>query len=326
MYRSELEFAVDLVAEASFLGGRVQADIVAAGDAATKQDRSPVTIADLAIQALINDQISNRFPDDALLAEEEAGVLTDDPELSERVLQLVRTNQPEQTLAGLATALDHGGRDRAARRWVLDPIDGTKGFLRGDQYAVALALVVDGVPVVGVLGCPNLPGRQGSVEDNRGCIFAAERGRGLTARTLNDTDEWPVTVDDIADPAEAIVCESVEAAHAAHSDQAEIARKLGITKPPVRIDSQCKYALVARGDASIYLRLPRQRDYREKAWDHAAGALVIEEAGGRVTDLGGRPLDFTQGRYLARHHGIVATSGRIHDEVLSACREVLGLA
>jgi 3'(2'), 5'-bisphosphate nucleotidase len=132
-------------------------------------------------------------------------------------------------------------------------------------------------------------------------------------------------VDTITDPVGAAFCESVEAAHAAHSVQAAIAARLGIRRPPVRIDSQCKYAVVARGEASIYLRLPSRTDYREKVWDHAAGALIIEAAGGRVSDLDGRPLDVSAGRFLARSHGIVATNGHLHAAVLAACREVLGL-
>jgi 3'(2'), 5'-bisphosphate nucleotidase len=132
-------------------------------------------------------------------------------------------------------------------------------------------------------------------------------------------------VDGLDEPSSSRFCESVEAAHAAHSHQARIASRLGITLPPVRIDSQCKYAVVARGGASIYLRLPRDSSYREKVWDHAAGALVIEEAGGRVSDLDDRRLDFSEGRFLARSHGIVATNGVLHARVLEACRSVLGL-
>ena len=66
------------------------------------------------------------------------------------------------------------------------------------------------------------------------------------------------------------------------------------------------------------MRLPTRADYREKIWDHAAGALIIEQAGGRVTDIDGNPLDFTQGRELKNNHGIVATNGPIHDAVLAA--------
>lgn len=115
-------------------------------------------------------------------------------------------------------------------------------------------------------------------------------------------------------------CESVVAAHAAHSVQGRIADRLGITADPYRIDSQCKYAVVARGEASIYLRLPRDTSYREKVWDHAAGALIVEEAGGRVTDLNGSPLDFSNGRLLGNHRGIVCTNRAIHDQVLDAAR------
>jgi 3'(2'), 5'-bisphosphate nucleotidase len=115
------------------------------------------------------------------------------------------------------------------------------------------------------------------------------------------------------------------AAHAAHSVQAAIAARLGISNPSFRIDSQCKYAVVARGEASIYLRLPRDTSYREKVWDHAAGALVLEEAGGRASDLDGKALDFSQGRLLGNHRGIVCTNGAIHDQVLAACRDELKL-
>jgi 3'(2'), 5'-bisphosphate nucleotidase len=126
-------------------------------------------------------------------------------------------------------------------------------------------------------------------------------------------------------PAEATFCESVESGHSSHDDAAVIAEKLGVTNPPYRIDSQCKYAAVARGDASIYLRLPTRADYEEKIWDHAAGWMVINEAGGRVTDVRGEPLDFSIGRTLKNNKGVVATNGKLHDQVIAVVREVLGM-
>jgi 3'(2'), 5'-bisphosphate nucleotidase len=90
------------------------------------------------------------------------------------------------------------------------------------------------------------------------------------------------------------------------------------------MDSQAKYAGLARGDASIYLRLPTRKDYQEKIWDHAAGLIVVEEAGGRVTDVRGAPLDFGRGGTLAGNSGVIATNGPIHDEVLAAVMKVLG--
>ena len=135
---------------------------------------------------------------------------------------------------------------------------------------------------------------------------------------LNGGAEKQIKVDDVSDPAQAVFCESVESAHAAHGDHAKISEMLGMTRPPFRMDSQCKYAAVARGDASIYLRMPSRKDYQECIWDHAAGAVIVEEAGGKVTDCDGKTLDFTAGRRLVNNRGIVATNGRIHDAVLAA--------
>ena len=133
-----------------------------------------------------------------------------------------------------------------------------------------------------------------------------------------------VTVADVHDAAAARFCESVESGHSDHSQSAEIARRLGITTEPFRIDSQCKYGAVARGDASIYLRLPTRADYTEKIWDHAAGKFVVEQAGGRVTDVDGRSLDFTHGARLSANRGVIATNGQIHDDVVAAVRATLG--
>jgi 3'(2'), 5'-bisphosphate nucleotidase len=83
---------------------------------------------------------------------------------------------------------------------------------------------------------------------------------------------------------------------------------------------------VARGDAAIYLRLPTRKDYVEKIWDHAAGWCVITEAGGAVSDVRGRPLDFSRGRGLLGNQGVVVTNGRLHARVLEAVQEVLGPA
>ena len=137
-------------------------------------------------------------------------------------------------------------------------------------------------------------------------------------------DPQPVRVAEPSAVARSRFCESVEAAHSDHDEAAEIARRLGITTEPYRIDSQCKYAAVARGDASIYLRLPTRAAYVEKIWDHAAGKLVVEQAGGVVTDVAGSSLDFSLGERLGANRGVVATSGRFHDEVIAAVQAVVG--
>ena len=321
MYDVERETARAIVAEVCRLTSRVQHEIASAGDAVTKGDRSPVTIADLAAQVLVSRRLSETFPGDALLAEEDSAALADEGAMQRRVLAQARLHIPGITPDEMIAALDRGSHDGGDRRyWVLDPIDGTKGFLRGDQYAIALALVESGRVVVGALGCPNLPDPASTTP---GSLFSAVLDGGASAHPVDNGSEHGVRVDGITDPAQAVVCESVVAAHAAHSVQAGIAHRLGITAAPYRIDSQCKYAVVARGEASIYLRLPRDTSYREKVWDHAAGSIVVTEAGGRVTDLNGEPLDFSQGRLLGNGRGIVCTNGAIHDQVLDACRAEL---
>ncbi len=324
MYETETEFARSLVAEACTLTRRVQKEIVANADSLTKGDRSPVTLADLTVQAVMGHRLAERYPGDAFLAEEESSSLDASPTMAEKVGALVRSVAPNLDENAIAAALDRGKHPGGSegRHWVLDPVDGTKGFLRGQQYAIALALVDCGNVVVGALGCPNLPA-PGERGNGDGWIFHATHSAGAWATPVASGDAFPARVDSIDDSSRAIVCESVEAAHAAHSVQAGIARRLGITAAPYRIDSQCKYAILARGEASIYLRLPRDESYREKVWDHAAGAIVIEEAGGRVSDLDGNPLDFSKGRKLATGRGIIATNGLLHEQVLDACRDEL---
>lgn len=323
MYEAEITAARELVAEACTLTRRVQDDVVANADSLTKGDRSPVTLADLTVQAVMGHRLAEVFPGDAFLAEEDSSSL-DAPGMADKVGSLARSAIDGIEDSQIAAALDRGNHPGGAegRHWVLDPVDGTKGFLRGQQYAIALALVDGGRVVVGALGCPNLPA-PGARGNGDGWIFHAARSTGSWATPCGGGETVAASVDTISDSSQAAFCESVEAAHAAHSVQAGIARRLGITSDPYRIDSQCKYAVLARGEASIYLRLPRDESYREKVWDHAAGAIVIESAGGRVSDLDGNPLDFSGGRRLTTGRGIIATNGVLHDQVLEACRDEL---
>ena len=324
---AELAAGVEAVRAASRVCRAVQQRLVTA-ETLEKKDKSPVTVADFASQAIVCQRLEARFPKDGVVGEEGSAELRegDQRELLDAVVREVAEEVSGQPAANDVLGWIDRGADPGSggRYWTLDPIDGTKGFLRGEQYAVALGLLIDGEVVLGVLGCPNLDDGQGG----RGALFAAVRGEGARALPLWDEagQGTPISVSRLASAAEARFCESVESAHSDQSESARIAARLGITREPYRIDSQCKYAAVARGDASIYLRMPTRADYREKIWDHAAGMLVVEAAGGRVTDANGLDLDFTRGRTLEDNRGIVATCGPIHDEVLAAVREVRGSA
>lgn len=90
-------------------------------------------------------------------------------------------------------------------------------------------------------------------------------------------------------------------------------------KQPLRVYSMVKYAAIACGNAEIFMKFARA-GYKEKIWDHAAGVLLVEEAGGVVTDAGGRPLNFSRGIYLeGLDRGIVACSGvKLHEAIIGA--------
>lgn len=328
-YQKELEVALAIVARASQLCARVQSKLVTE-DTLAKKDKSPVTVADFGAQALILDVLSQEFPDDGCVAEEDADALAsqDNAVLCDQVLSVVTEFAPQTTQTSMLNAIRRGAGagGGTGRFWTLDPIDGTKGFLRKEQYAVALALIEDGEVVLGVLGCPNLPLQPDCSEGAVGCLFYAVRGEGAFMRGLSaGAQATQVHVSTDADIAEACLCESVESGHTKHDTSADIANALGIVKSPVRMDSQCKYGALARGQASIYLRLPTRPGYVERIWDHAAGALIVTEAGGVVCDVNGKPLDFSQGRGLERNRGVIATTPAYASKVVETVSRSLDI-
>ena len=325
-YALETEVAVRAVREAARLTRAVQAEITP--EVLEKRDRSPVTLADFGSQALVCRALGAAFPRDPVIGEEESSDLTrpENAGMLSRLVAGVGRVVPGARDADVCAWLDRGSASSYSDRfWTLDPIDGTKGFLRKEQYAISLALVVGGETVIGALGCPNLalePGRP----ETRGVLFTAVRGEGATRRPLyGEGPAARIRVSGEGDPRRLRFCESVEKEHSSHGDAARIAERLEIDAEPVRLDSQAKYAVVARGEAEAYLRLPKSADYVEKIWDHAGGAIIVEEAGGCVTDVMGRPLDFTRGRTLEGNRGVVASNGALHEALLGAIHD-LGIA
>ena len=348
-YAKELQVAELAVQRATLLTKRVFHE--KAKGTTSKDDKSPVTIGDFGAQALIISAIRKNFPDDEIVGEEDADDLRQNEPLHSQIWELVQKAKldddaaeavlggPLKSVEDMLDAIDAGKSAGGAkgRIWALDPIDGTKGFLRGGQYAVCLALMVDGEVTVGVLGCPNLPvddtapldsgiGAGQNDEEGKGVLFSAVLGHGATSRPLSRAGlqpSQPISMKPLSDITQATFCESVEAGHSSHGDQAAIANKLGITKQSVRMDSQAKYASIARGAGDLYLRLPVSKTYQEKIWDHAAGVVIVGEAGGTVTDAFGKKLDFSIGRTLSANKGVVAAPKAIHAEVSKVVIQVL---
>jgi 3'(2'), 5'-bisphosphate nucleotidase len=347
-YQAEKQFAIAAVRRACQLTSTIFHKLLK-NETLTKEDKSPVTIGDFAVQAVISTMLHHAFPDDPIVGEENASDLRSDSgaSLRERIVGLANealtaelgpgdTKEwgigpgQERSTADLLDAIDRGHHPggRTGRMWTIDPIDGTKGFLRGEQYAVCLALIVDAQVKIGVIGCPNMPPIQvlsttGNPE-GKGCIFAAVRGHGAEQVSLSGTSNptIPLKIPHLS-PNELNLLESVEASHSSHPFNDRVSTLLGITRPPIRMDSQAKYGSLARGDGAVYLRMPTGVGYKEKIWDHAPGSLIIEEAGGAVTDSRGQMLDFGLGRTLGENYGVIAAGKHVHPHVLAAVQTAL---
>jgi 3'(2'), 5'-bisphosphate nucleotidase len=326
---AKIKFALEAVRRASRLVKLVQDEMVS--PALTKDDRSPVTVADFASQALVACLLGEAYPDDPLVGEEDSRFLRQSPQTLEQVTGFVRRFIPSATPEAVCGWIDRGAGSPARRFWTLDPIDGTKGFLRGDQYAVALALVEEGAVQLGLLGCPRL-GRGGTesrpfVPDygGAGSLAVAALAQGTWCTPLDGPARFErLRVSRQADPARARLLRSFESGHTDLGKIDQLIQALGIRAEPVGMDSQVKYAVLAAGQGELLLRLlsPSQPDYREKIWDQAAGSLILEEAGGTITDLDGVPLDFTAGRTLAHNRGVLASNGLLHAAALQALRRL----
>ncbi len=313
--------AIHAVVKASALCRKIRMDLMG-GESIVKSDRSPVTIADYGSQAIICKLIRERFPDDPIVAEEDSKELRrpDRSKILEQVTRYVNayvtTSSPEE----VCSWIDFSSDSITDRFWTLDPIDGTKGFLRGEQYAIALALIENGVVRLGVLACPNLHIDIRQPARGKGCLFMASKGKGSVQMGMDGKTPRTISVSKVENPSEAIITESVESDHADHLTHQRLAQRLNISEPSLRMDSQAKYGILARGEVTLYLRVPSSAEpgYKENIWDHAAGSIIAEEAGGRVTDVLGHPLDFSCGIKMEKNHGVLVSNGILHDVVLKA--------
>jgi 3'(2'), 5'-bisphosphate nucleotidase len=321
MDESSLEVVTALQATivASTFCQKIQKDLAGHGSI-LKSDRSPVTVADFGSQAIICKFIREKFPNDTIVAEEDSTELRKPgySKILEPVTRYVHDFIPDASSEKVCAWIDYSSHFTKVRFWTLDPIDGTKGFLRGGQYAIALALIENGIVKLGLMACPNLYVDKDQPDGKRGCLFLALRGKGSFQMDLEGGHKRRLSVSKAENPSEVLITESVEPDHADHLFHQRVAQRLNILTPSLRMDSQAKYGIVARGEATLYLRVPSpsEPDYREKIWDHATGSIIAEEAGGKVTDTLGNPLDFSSGIKMKKNHGILVTNGILHDVVL----------
>jgi len=251
MYEEELAFAHEVADSAAeialgLFGGTL--------DVRLKADQSPVTEADLGIEAMIRERVHATYPDDGVLGEEA------------------------------------GAEGEAARRWIVDPIDGTKNFADGVQiWATLIALAVDDRPVLGVVAAHALGER-----------YAAVEGAGAT---LN------------GEPIRVSSADRVGRAFVIHGGVEDWL--VGPWAPGVQqLFRDCRrtrgfgdfwgHMLVARGAADVMLESSLM------TWDFAAVQVVLQEAGGRMTQL--------DGSAVAHGESVLSTNGVLHDEIVARIR------
>lgn len=248
MFEEELAFASDLADAAgqialSFFGGQFAVKL--------KPDRTPVTDADVSIEAMVRERVKKRFPDDAVLGEE-------------------------------------GGLEgEGERRWIVDPIDGTKNFADGVQiWANLIALAVDDEPVIGVVNAPALGER-----------YEAVRGAGSR---LNGR---PIQVSRADRVSRAFVVYSSAGLWMDAERPGPLRDLLREARRNRGFGDFWGHMLVARGSADVML------EPELATWDFAALKVVVEEAGGKVSTFDGKPLE---------HGGsMLTTNGVLHDEVVA---------
>jgi 3'(2'), 5'-bisphosphate nucleotidase len=345
-YQPELDVAVSAVHRASYLTLYFQSKLQNRTDVISKSDDTPVTLADLATQALIIDQLMQAFPNDRFIAEEDSSVIQTDAALCNDIINLLSAVDGSfWTKERLCQTIDEGNANstKTGRVWVLDPIDGTKGFIRGEHFCIALALLEDGIPVLSAMGCPNLSldnvmagknieaiAPDEYIGDHKvyrkskdsGSIFFAVNNQGAYVRSLTMPlgAAVDVQVSSITSFPDATLCESAEASFGSREITSHVKNLLGIRKDYLRLDGQCKLCLVGAGAAESNLRLP-PKHYLERIWDQAPGYHYIKEAGGQVTDSDGKDLDFSHGRYLsANAPGIIASNGLLHQQIIQAVK------
>ncbi len=273
-YSLEVVTAIRAMIMASALCQKIRSDLTGK-ESILKSDRSPVTIADYGSQAIICKFVKETFPRDTVVAEEDSTELRKPvhSKILEQVTHYVNEFVPGSSPEAVCSWIDFSSQVVTNRFWTLDPIDGTKGFLRGDQYAIALALIENGLTKLGILACPNLYVDKDQPHGKRGCLFLALRGKGSVQMDIDGGDQRYLSVSKVKDPSEATITESVEPDHADHLFHQRLAQKLNISKLSLQMDGQAKYGIVARGEVTIYLRVPSpsEPNYKEKIWDHDEG-------------------------------------------------------
>ncbi|MFH0882548.1 MAG: inositol monophosphatase family protein [bacterium] len=268
-----------------------------------KADHTTVTAADLASQVILLSSVAEFAPDEKVLAEESPQALSN-PAFAEEVRELVEEVQRRSVSKGeVYDAIAYRGNPAGENTWFVDPIDGTRGYLVGLHYAVAVARVAEGQLENSWLAVPKKD--NGALSGASGHLFTATRNRGAFRKPINggDWEKLPARHHPPDDRLAVVASRAHDAVKLPHSVNR---KKWGVEL--LSMDSQAKYAALAIGRADIYPRKPNRWFGPFFCWDHAAGVLLVTETGGVATDLAGMEFDWSQGERLLGNRGIFAAS------------------
>jgi 3'(2'), 5'-bisphosphate nucleotidase len=340
-YARELTVAIGALQKAAQLSQSIVAD--KDKGAIEKDDLSPVTVADFAVQALLTATIKHAFPEDRVVGEEDASDLRQNSALMERVWGLLgRIAEDEDTPSlcklpatreQMCDLIDECGASSPAstgRTWIFDPIDGTKTYLLGQLYAINMGLLQDGEQVAGIVGAPNLsidakaPLKNEDIDPTgEGCIFFAVKGHGAFIRPLRSDQPRRLSTQD-ANQEVSFVTSATIVDSALDGIHDIVASRLNAPYPGSDlVPWVLRWAVLAMGLGNTTVWVYKRRDRYAKAWDHAGAMLLFEEAGGKVTDVHGKKIDLTAGRKISANFGFVAAPKDIHGRVLETVHEVL---
>ena len=270
-YDCELGIALELAREAGAAILDLYEGPLDIRQKAGADDREPVTQADTLANEIIVARLRQAFPDDGILAEE---------------------------------SLDTAHRLDKPRVWMIDPLDGTTGFIEGNgDFAVQIGLTENGACALGVVYQPLT-----------GVLYRAIRGEGTW---IERPDHEPVQAR-VSDHRE-ISSMRLAASRSHRSPRMDkVVHAFGLKEEVRRGSVGIKVGLLIEQQCDLYIHLSP----RTKQWDTCAPEVILQEAGGRLTDLFGQPLLYNHAEVQNRN-GVVASNGVSHDRILSALRPLL---
>lgn len=270
-YERELSTAIELAREAGaaildYYDGPLKIE-----QKSDSGDSEPVTQADKAANEIIVQRLQREFPEDGILAEE---------------------------------SIDTSRRLSKERVWMIDPMDGTTGFIDGNgDFAVQIGLAENGRPVMGVVYQPLT-----------GVLYRTVRGGGAWI----ERPEFEVERAQVSDHTDVSTMRLAASRNHRSPRMDQVFQAFGFKEEVRRGSVGIKVGLIVERQCDLYIHLSP----RTKQWDTCAPEIILHEAGGKLTDLFGQPLTYNNPD-LQNRNGVVASNAVAHDHIINSLQPLL---